>query len=239
MAVGMTVSITTVVNGIHQIHLGRTSATLIETSGSPVLIDLGWKWSYDRLKKSLRALGYHLDDVSLAAVTHYHPDHSGGMRSFRKRTGKNVAVHVAEAGIYTSEVPMPAIMRGWRGAFGMLNPLINLFGKSLSPADILLQGNEFLPATMDIEVIHTPGHTPGSVSFYIPAKETLIVGDAMMHRRGKLYPPHIAFSHDKSSALDSIRKLAQYDCSVVCFSHYPPLVTGAQSRIKELIASLG
>ena len=50
----MTVSITTVMSGIHQIHLGGTSATVIETGDGPVLVDLGWKWSYKKLKESLQ-----------------------------------------------------------------------------------------------------------------------------------------------------------------------------------------
>jgi len=239
MAVGMTVSITTVVNGIHQIHLGATSATLIETGDSPVLIDVGWKWSYNRLKDSLRALGYCPEDISLVAMTHYHPDHSGGMEAFRNKTGAHLAVHDAEALIYTSELPIPPIMYGWKGGLGILNPLLNLVGMHPTPADIILQDKEMLPSVADIEVIHTPGHTAGSVSFYIPSKQTLIVGDAMMYKHGKLSPPHSTFSHDNVVALDSIRKLTQYDCSVVCFSHYPPLIGDAQNQINELAASVG
>ena len=48
----MTISISTVTEGIHQIDLGGTSTTLIETGEGPVLIDLGWKWSYNRLYRT-------------------------------------------------------------------------------------------------------------------------------------------------------------------------------------------
>jgi glyoxylase-like metal-dependent hydrolase (beta-lactamase superfamily II) len=234
----MTVSITTVMAGIHQIHLGRTSATVIETGDGPVLVDLGWKWSYKKLKESLQVLGYHPADVLVAAVTHYHPDHSGGMRSFKQATEANLAVHRDEAKIYTSEAPIPPIMWGWRGAFGLFNPFLNILGRNPTPADILLEDNELLPVALEIRVIHTPGHTVGSVSFYVPSYRTLIVGDAMIYKGGKLYPPHNTFSYNSAIAFDSIRKLAQYNCSVVCFSHYPPLVGDAQNLVKELAVSL-
>ena len=234
----MTISISTVTEGIHQIDLGGTSTTLIETGEGPVLIDLGWKWSYNRLKNSLRVLGYHPVDVSVAAVTHYHPDHSGGMGAFKRESGGYLAVHADEGDIYTSAIRTPSIMRGWRGGFGVLNPFLNFLGRNPTPADILLRDDELLPAALEIEVIHTPGHTRGSVSFYIPAKRTLIVGDAMMHKQGRLYPPHNTFSHNRLAAWDSIRKLVEFDCSIVCFSHYPPLVGRGQDSIKELAISL-
>ena len=49
--------ILTVGDGIYQIGLGGTSATLVETNEGPVLIDAGWRWSKARIQKNLRKLG--------------------------------------------------------------------------------------------------------------------------------------------------------------------------------------
>jgi glyoxylase-like metal-dependent hydrolase (beta-lactamase superfamily II) len=103
-------------------------------------------------------------DVTLILNTHGHADHIGANDAIRKTTGAKVAIHADDAPMLTSaaqNLSMPA-------------------GEMLicSPADLLLRGGErLLVGKLEIEVIHTPGHTPGSVCFL--SGQSLFSGDTL------------------------------------------------------------
>ena len=231
-------SIVTIVEGVHQIYLGRTSAFLIETDDGPVLIDAGWKWSFGRLKMSLGVLGYIPQDVSLVALTHFHPDHGGGAWNFRKNTDSDIAIHHKDAMIMSGEQAMPEIMTKGVGKF-LLNPFLNLLTGRPVNGDITLKGGELLPASLPIEVIHTPGHTDGTVCFHIPSKGVMMVGDALQVKNGLLMPPSRIFSQNWVQAINSLSVLTEYDFDIVCLSHFPHLPSNGKGAMVGLIERIG
>ncbi len=94
--------------------------------------------------------------------THGHFDHILANDEVRDSTGAQVAIHRLDADCLTSSVKNSSLLMGY-----------NL---ELKPADIFLEDGQLLPfGSSEIRVIHTPGHTPGSVSFLINNK--LFSGD--------------------------------------------------------------
>lgn len=87
-------------------------------------------------------------------------------------------------------------------------------------------------------VVHTPGHTPGSISLYDPVRRLLFAGDAVRFVNGKINGPPERFTLDMQQAIQSIQKISQLDFDVMLSGHGEPLKPDASERVKEFYASL-
>ncbi|HEX7627585.1 MAG TPA: MBL fold metallo-hydrolase, partial [Candidatus Methanoperedens sp.] len=124
-----------------------------------ILIDVGMDSS-----EIISELGKHisLDDLEMIILTHCHYDHSGGAEGVAKATGAKIAVHKNDASLLGN--PDASASR----LFGKKAPII--------VPDILLAGGEKFG---DLEIIHTPGHTPGGICLYDPISKNLFSGDTV------------------------------------------------------------
>lgn len=90
-----------------------------------------------------------------------------------------------------------------------------------------------------LQVIETPGHTPGSISLLDSGTGLLLVGDALNGGAdGAIEPPNPQFSSDMELATASARKLAGFDFSTAVFGHGDPSEGDAAARLAELVAGL-
>jgi len=89
-----------------------------------------------------------------------------------------------------------------------------------------------------LEIIATPGHTPGSISVRDPMGGLLIAGDAMNGADGGVIGANPRFTQDMGMANESIKKLAALEFETVVFGHGDPVVGGASAQVAELAASL-
>ena len=117
----------------------------------------------------------------------------------------------------------------------MTKPLIRFFAGKGVPVAYRLGDGDVLPTTEGIRIVHTPGHTPGSMCLYVESKKLLIVGDALQYSRGVLTPPARWVTHDFDLAVASLNKLLDLDFETICFSHFSPMREGAPESLKMLI----
>ena len=103
------------------------------------------------------------------------------------------------------------------------------------PVDHQVDDGDNLPLMDNVQVIHTPGHTPGSMSLFVRDKGVLIVGDALEYRRGKLKPPAKMFTENRQQAIESLRRFLELDFETICFSHFPALLKGAKEALSDLV----
>jgi glyoxylase-like metal-dependent hydrolase (beta-lactamase superfamily II) len=81
-----------------------------------------------------------------------------------------------------------------------------------------LEGREELPYCGGIQIIFTPGHTPGHISLYLKQSKTLIAGDAMVVADGVLRKPILQTTLDLKTAIDSLQKFLELDIEkVICY----------------------
>jgi glyoxylase-like metal-dependent hydrolase (beta-lactamase superfamily II) len=91
-----------------------------------------------------------------------------------------------------------------------------------------------LPILGGLRVVHTPGHTPGSVCLYAERHKLLFVGDTLQVIRGKVTFASSVFSEDLPQARASVARMTELDVETIVFSHYPPWRDGANDMLREL-----
>ncbi len=215
--------------GVYQITFHATNMLVINEP-EMTIIDTGFRSGVPRVMDFIAGLGRKPSDVRLIILTHNHVDHIGGLRDLVEMTGAKVACHRAD--IYDIEGHMPyprGVDRALQTrALARLRPR---FSASSAEVDIQLEGGEVLPPLGGLEVVHVPGHTPGSICLYSRQSRLLIVGDALVRRNLAIYFPHGSVSTDRPLAVQSAQKLARFDCETICFGHGPPLTHDAHSLL--------
>lgn len=174
--------------------------------------------------------------IAYIILTHHHLDHAGGAHRLRQATGAQVVVHRDEA---------PLLEEQRRGgpqdveATEQEHASSTSSGQALREAaaranpDLLLSGGEVLSVGgLELEAIHTPGHTIGSLCLYLRQQRILFSGDTILGMGTvAVSPPPYG---DMGLYLESLERLKGYDVALICPGHGPP-VREARRKIEELI----
>jgi hydroxyacylglutathione hydrolase len=174
-----------------------------------------------------------LEGVRLTAhvLTHGHLDHTGSSHELCTRLGLPLVCGEADVG---------AVESGGREGLSERPLLVRIEHRLIAgpghPVSSTLHESDEVAGFAVLEV---PGHSPGHLAFWREADRVLILGDVLfgLHpatgRPGLQLPPAM-FTPDPERNLESARRLAQLEPSIVCFGHGPPLRDGA--RFREFVA---
>lgn len=132
-----------------------------EVSREAIVIDPG-----DDVSGIVDILNRHGLTAKMIVITHAHIDHIGGAEKLRRLTGAPVYMHEADK-MLSDRLDIQA---GWLGVETPRNPGID------TPAH---EGDVLRAGSIEARVLHTPGHTPGSISIYLPRENRLIAGDTL------------------------------------------------------------
>lgn len=193
---------------------------VVETERGLVLIDVGPADAIDSLEAHLQNLGYGLTDVWLVVCTHHDGDHVGGLAPFLNRVDAVVAAHREEA----------PYVRGDR------YPLKG-DGDRYAPVEVdieLADGVRIPTLAGPMEVVATPGHTPGHVAMLFPEDGLLLAGDALVADGPEpLAGPKPEFTADMDRATESVGLLAERNVGhTLCF--HGGYVEAGSDRIAEI-----
>ncbi len=120
----------------------------------------------DDIQDIVDILDRHHLKVKLIAITHAHIDHIGGAHKLRALTGAPVCMNEADSFL----ADHLATQASWLGIETPQNPGID------TPAH---EGDILRVGSIEAHVLHTPGHTPGSISLFLPKEQKLIAGDTL------------------------------------------------------------
>ncbi len=214
-----------VASGIHAIPLLRVKAHAIIEGDDVSLVDSGYAGSLPRIERTLGEHRRSVDQVRRVVCTHGHPDHAGGARALAD-LGVEVLIHPADA--INLQIGLGDALR---------NPSRGRFFAAMTPSlptFTPIGDGDVLPILGGLQVIHTPGHTPGSVCLYAREHGLLFVGDTLQRRFGRVSFASRLYSDDPAAARSSVQRLAALDVQTIVFSHYPPLRDGANQTLEKL-----
>ncbi len=132
-----------------------------ETSREAMVIDPG-----DDIEDILALIAKHNLQVKQIVITHAHIDHVGGAMKLRAATGAPILLNQNDYAL----LKMLDTQAAW---VGMKSPGKVEIDQSVEQADTVRAGS------ITANVLHTPGHTEGSVCLYFPAEKTLVAGDTL------------------------------------------------------------
>jgi hydroxyacylglutathione hydrolase len=138
------------------------------------LIDTGVAGCEAQIFDSIRSIGRDPSEIALIILTHSHPDHIGAARAIQRATKCSIAAHPFER-TWIEDVELQNRERTVPG-------FATLVGGSVQIDHELLDGDSIEPDETragEMQVIHTPGHSPGSISLFMHSNGALFSGDAI------------------------------------------------------------
>ena len=168
-----------------------------------ILIDPGHHHLFGQIRDHLSTLSLGPEDIDLVIVTHGHPDHIEGVKIFSE-TPALIAFPQIELEFIKKQAPH----------YG------ESMGLSDFAPDILLQEGELNVGNIEFQVIHTPGHSPGSVCLYWSDKKVLFTGDVVFNQGvGRTDLP----GGNGQNLKQSIRTISRLDVDYLLSGHGDPV----------------
>ena len=151
------------IHEIFPVGLLRCNCSILgdERTREAIVVDPG-----DDIPRILLRLARHLLTVVRIVVTHAHIDHIAGARELKRITGAPVTFNQAD-------LPLLAMMGDQAKWLGVATPEVE------PPDDDLPDDSMVTAGSLRVRVIHTPGHTPGSVCLHLPDESLLLAGDTL------------------------------------------------------------
>jgi len=131
------------------------------------LIDTGTAQNFKDIANFCKENGVAISDLNMIINTHCHPDHIGSNYLFKKANPKII--------LYAHYLAKPYIEDIKKQYFDLIAGPVKI-ERSLKDQDIVDIG-------MELKILHTPGHSNGSISIFIPERDVLITGDAVPGKR--------------------------------------------------------
>jgi hydroxyacylglutathione hydrolase len=200
------------------------------------LVDAGAGRGEARILENVRSLGYDPGQIGHVFLTHAHADHAGGAASLAERLG---------AKVYLSELEREALEDADEEALGLSVARRNGFYPQdywLRPCkvDVTLHGGERLQCgDLELEVIPTPGHSAGSVCFFVETEEgvALFAGDTVF--AGGNISLIVAPGSDLLALQESVARLGGLDVASLLPGHGIFPLEGGQEHIDQAIEAFG
>ena len=188
--------------------------TLIQADGENYLVDCGYEETGAELESALKATGVDIKDLSGVIITHDDHDHLGGL-NFLKQKNRNLKVFCGEfekdsvSGLTKSERliqaeslfdNLPEANRNWALDFIRQLKRVKRFDVDTAFKDNDIFENESV-------IIHTPGHTRGHISLFLPNEKIFIAGDSVVIENGAFDIANPSFTLDMEQTVKSVEKI--------------------------------
>jgi glyoxylase-like metal-dependent hydrolase (beta-lactamase superfamily II) len=247
--------------GIHELAIANTKVFVVEAQKN-VLIDTGSAPLHEEVLKFLEKTGFVFENpgqkqlmkqgaystnmsflresnIKIDAIicTHYHSDHTGNLKRLKNSLKVPVAMHELDIPVVEGreEMPPPSFI-----------PAEILKHLKIEPCGIdraLKDGEDFCD---DLQIIHVPGHTWGSICL-LYKNQALITGDCVVgynerfpsQGNSELNPPVKMYGMDYAQAIKSLSTLLQYDFTAILPSHGTSIGERGKEKLRAMLGELG
>lgn len=220
---------------VQPVRFGHSNIYLIQTETGRILVDAGMPGAPDKLQEVFAVTGVDPASVRLIVATHGHLDHIGMLAQAQRLTGASIAAHPSVAQLLRTGQVEEATPQSALGHFmnGMTAVLMLVSGAEVEPVepDILVEDTLDLAAFgLAGRVVHTPGHSGGSLSILLDDGEALL-GDMIRDEGSGTIGPGM-FYDDKDELLASLETIAEAAPRVIYLSH------GDRIGLEELTSTI-
>ncbi len=219
-----------------------TCSYLVRTPSGIVVVDAGMDSDGVDVRAGLAALEAEVDSVRGILLTHWHNDHAAGAEAIRAMSGASVFCHRADeaqlTGVASARGP-----RRWLSdqipEVGVLVLLKGLLGEAVArPVGAVQRVDDRDLLFGEFEVVATPGHTPGHVSYFYRPARVLFAGDALAVVDQRLRFMARPVTPDRASAKVSLAKCLALSPAIICPGHREPLIDGVDEACATMRAQL-
>ena len=186
-------------------HFQDATIFIVDCGGELVMIDSGSTKSAPMVQENMLDLGLDPAQITCLILTHCHVDHIGSAKFFRDTFRCKIVAHELDAqAIETGDDVMTAA--SW---YNTRLPQVPVDRKISAEHEVLTFGQD------EIHCLHTPGHTPGSISLYLDRAGKRVLFGQDIH--GPFSPE---FNSDINKWRDSMEKLLALDADILCEGHF-------------------
>lgn len=212
-----------------RISLGFVNCYAIPARDGHILVDAGAAGMGKKLFGEMERCGVDPAKILLIVVTHSHGDHAGCLKAVQERSGAPVMAHRVEADFLERGEGVEVVGVGAVGNF--MSFMLRMFPNNarFAPCEVeRVVDDEVSLAEFGVagRVVHTPGHTPGSLSILLDGGDA-VVGDNCFDfypfGLGPIFPPIVC---DVRALLESWRMMLEADVKRVHAGHGPPFDAG-------------
>jgi glyoxylase-like metal-dependent hydrolase (beta-lactamase superfamily II) len=252
---------TEIKHGVHLIDglthpfpgVGMVSYIVEEAPHDLTLIDTCFSADLPKLEEYLHNAGYEISDIKRIVITHLHPDHTQAANEMKRRSGgvAEILSHWSEAAYLSHNPPYSGPPSH--------ETILNLFNQlGVKPEDVFkkygsfdvepikvdrkLQDGDMVGKNNSLQVIHTPGHTPGHISLYSKQHGIIFGGDFIyksVFGIDGLFVPPSTVSIDSTTAAISARRISNLKFDTLLLAHQDaPLLENASKEVERSVASV-
>ena len=229
-----------IAKGLRRIGSDTVNSYLVIDEGGVTIIDAGLPGYWKLLTAELARIGLTTDDVRALILTHGDTDHIGFAARLHREKGIASFFHPADIDRARLKVRKPNT--GWGPV--KVGPMAGFLwysarrgGLRPRPADGLqpAEDGQVLDVPGKPRIVHTPGHTPGSVVVHVPGADAVFAGDTMTTRNvltGVTGPKPAPFTLEPAQALTSLGRIGELDATWVLPGHGPAWDGGTTEAVR-------
>ena len=219
-----------------------TCSYLVRTPRGIVLVDAGMDSSGADIHRGLAGMDGTASEITSVLLTHWHNDHAAGARAIQDATRISAYCHRGDVpqltrknarlgviGAISERIPEWGLLVLFKGLLGEATPRAVLNPQTVEHGNII---DEYF------EVIETPGHTPGHLSYYYRPEKILFAGDALAVVHDDIHFMARAVTPDVALARESMRRCLTLETEVICPGHRTPLKDNVPRKCARLLAHI-
>lgn len=245
-----------IVQGVHSIDgldhpiptVGMVSYLIEENPNDYTLVDTCFRCSIPMFESYLSNIGVDINDINRIVLTHLHPDHVEAANELKIKTSAKIYSHWIEAMYLSHELqyPGPPDRMAFEHVLKLMGTSIDKVARKFGNMNVgpivideLLKDGDTIGHTL--QVIHTPGHTPGHISLYNRERRILIGGDVLFNsilNIDGLFIPPAAVTRDYETSIVSAKRLLNLKVDELLLAHQSsPILENAQQMMEKAVTA--
>ena len=217
---------------------------LLRNGKELVLVDCGYAGSMPLLQAAANRHGISLDALTGILITHHDIGHMGGVQELKMAYSAAKVYASATEAPYNSGKEKSLRLQQAEALYDTLPEDLKAWARQLQETLKAVQAvavngiasESGVPASWgDMQIIPTPGHTPGHISVYLPQSKTLLAADAVVVEKGELELANPALTLNPEQAVASVRNLLQLEVDQLICYHGGIVEKDIREKLERLV----